>query len=64
MTLDMRPMLRGEVSRIPIDFTLAPDPITGIAYLSDAHVCGEVTDEAGYMRLTLQVTLPLATVFL
>lgn len=58
MTLDMRPMLRGEVSRISIDFTLTPDSVVGITYLSDAHVCGEITDEAGYMRLKLQVSLP------
>ena len=60
MTLDMRPMLRGEVSRIPIDFTLSPDAMRGVTFLGDAHVVGEITDEAGYMRLTLQVTLPYA----
>ena len=58
MTLDMRPMLRGEVSQIPIDFALTPDPIVGITYTADARVTGEITDEAGYMRLTLQIALP------
>ena len=58
MTLDMRPMLRGEVSRIAIAGELAPEPITGVSFEGPARICGEVTDEAGYMRLVLEVTLP------
>ena len=56
--IDMRPMLRGEVSRIPLDYMLSPDAIEGVEIDGDAHVVGEITDEAGYMRLTLEATLP------
>ena len=58
MTLDMRPMLRGETSCISIDFTLTPDTLGGVTFTGDAHVVGQITDEAGYMRLCLQVSLP------
>jgi uncharacterized protein len=51
-------MLRGEVSRIPLDYMLSPDAIEGVELDGDAHVVGEITDEAGYMRLTLEATLP------
>jgi uncharacterized protein len=57
MTLDMRPMLRGEVSRIAIDGELIPEEISGVSFDGSAHVSGEITDEAGYMRLCLEVTL-------
>jgi uncharacterized protein len=57
MTLDMRPMLRGEVSRISVDYMLSPEPVSGAVFDSDAHVFGEITNEAGYMHLTLQATL-------
>lgn len=56
MTLDMRPMLRGEVNRIAIDGDFIPDDIKGVCFDGAAHVHGEVTDEAGYMRLVLEVT--------
>ena len=57
MKLDMRPMLRGEVSRISLDFMLTPDEVDGVTLQGDAHVVGEITDEAGYMRLTLEASL-------
>jgi uncharacterized protein len=56
--LDMRPMLRGEISRMPLDFMLTPDELVGVELMGDAHVVGEITDEAGYMRLTLEASLP------
>ncbi len=58
MTLDMRPMLRGEVSRISLDYMLSPETPDGVTIEGDAHVVGEITDEAGYMRLTLEASLP------
>ena len=58
MKLDMRPMLRGEVSRISLDYMLTPDEVVGVTLEGDAHIVGEITDEAGYMRLTLEASLP------
>lgn len=57
MTLDMRPMLRGEVDRIAIDFSFPPRLPEGIEPSGDAHVTGEVIDSAGYMRLTLRASV-------
>ncbi|MBE6620577.1 MAG: hypothetical protein E7625_04355 [Ruminococcaceae bacterium] len=57
MTLDMRPMLRGEVSRISVDYMLSPEALDGVTFMGDAHVVGEITNEAGYMRLILEATL-------
>ena len=53
MILDMRPMLRGEANKIDIDFLLVPELPDGAEFEDDAHVMGAVTDQAGYMRLTL-----------
>ena len=58
MILDMRPMLRGEVSRIDIDFSLTPDLPDGAEFAGDARVIGSVTDQAGYMRLELTASVP------
>ena len=58
MVLDLRPMLRGETDRIAIDGQLPPDP-DGLPEMSGAaHVVGEVTNQAGYMRLTVTATVP------
>ena len=57
MVLDMRPMLRGEVDHIHIDFLLTPDLPDGAEFDGDAHVVGDITDEAGYMRLNLSATV-------
>lgn len=53
MKLDLRPMLRGEISRIPVDFTIACDEIPGITVKGDIAVSGEIVDTAGYMRMEL-----------
>jgi uncharacterized metal-binding protein YceD (DUF177 family) len=50
-------MLRGEVSRISVDYMLTPEELTDVTLVGDAHVMGEITNEAGYMRLTLEATL-------
>ena len=57
MVLDMRPMLRGETDRIQIDYLLTPQLPDGTQPVGDARVAGVVTDEAGYMRLTLTVSV-------
>lgn len=57
MILDMRPMLRGEVDHIHIDYLLTPDLPQGAEFDGDAHVVGDVTDEAGYMHLLLSVSV-------
>jgi uncharacterized protein len=57
MVLDMRPMLRGETDRIQIDYLLTPQLPDGTEPVGDARVAGVVTDEAGYMRLTLTAEL-------
>ena len=61
MVLDMRPMLRGEVDRISIDYLLTPEGPNGATFNGDAHVVGEVTDEAGYMHLSLTATVAYQT---
>lgn len=58
MTLDMKPMLRGEVKRIALDYYLTPTEIFGVRFEEDLHAVGEVTDSAGYMRLTLSISVP------
>ncbi len=57
MVLDMRPMLRGETDHIHIDYLLTPDLPDGAEFNGDAHVVGDVTDEAGYMHLTLEASV-------
>ena len=55
--LDIRPMLRGEVDRIALDFFIAPTLLADASPEGDAHVVGELTDRAGYMRLELTATV-------
>mgnify|MGYP003294276851 CR=1 FL=1 len=61
MVLDMRPMLRGETKHIHIDYLLTPDLPDGAQFDGDAHVLGDVTDEAGYMHLILTVSVVYRT---
>lgn len=58
MILDMGPMLRGEVTSIPFDFTLTPEPPHGVAFPEGAHAVGEVRDSAGYMRMSVRLSVP------
>lgn len=60
MVLDMRPMLRGETDRITVDYLLSSDPTDLPEMSGPAHVTGSVTDQAGYMRLTLTATVAYA----
>ena len=57
MIVDIAPLLRGEVKRMDIDYSLSPEQIDGVDFESDAHVFGCVTDRAGYMRLILKAEL-------
>ncbi len=56
MKLDLRPMLRGEVSRLPVNFTFKYDDIDFITVIGDARVNGEIVDTAGYMRMSLTLS--------
>ena len=58
MLIDVSPLLRGEVSKIDIDYKLKAENIGGINFPEEAHVSGELTDNAGYMRLCLSADLP------
>ena len=62
MILDMRPMQRGETDRITIHESFSPRLPAGVESTGDAQVTGDVTDQAGYMRLVLTVKVPYKTV--
>ncbi len=55
MTLDMGPLLRGEVSRIDIDYRLTPQAMDDVEFVGDARVVGNVSGSNGYYRLVLEV---------
>ena len=57
MVIDVGPLLRGEVKCLDIDYMLSAESLDGISFDSDAHVSGVLTDNAGYMRLSLKVAL-------
>ena len=57
MILDVGPLLRGETDCIKIDYMLTPEKLDGVTFNGDAHVLGTLTDNAGYMRLTLNAEL-------
>ena len=58
MILNMGPILRGEITRMSISYDLAPETVNDVVFPENAHVEGELTDDAGYMRLQLTATLP------
>ncbi len=57
MIVDVGPLLRGETKRLEIDYMLSPEQMDGITFDSDARVTGCITDNAGYMRLTLKAEI-------
>ena len=64
MVLDLTRLLSGEVNKIGVDFELSPEfddgytaALDGVEFTSGARVVGEVTDNAGYMRLSVNVSL-------
>ncbi len=64
MVLDLTRLLSGEVGKIDVDFELdirssedISTALDGISFTSNARVHGAVTDNAGYMRLCLEVSV-------
>lgn len=57
MVVDVSPLLRGEVKKMEIDYMLSPEQMDGISFDADARVSGVLTDNAGYMRLSLKASL-------
>ena len=56
MVVDVAPLLRGEIRKIDIDYMLSPEQLDGVKF-EDARVTGTLTDNSGYMRLTLTAEL-------
>ena len=56
MVVDVAPLLRGEIKKIDIDYMLSPEQLDGVNF-EDARVTGTLTDNSGYMRLTLTAEL-------
>ncbi len=61
MFIDVSALLRGEINKINIDFTLSPETIEGVSFPEGARVTGTLTDNAGFMRLTLTAKLAYLT---
>ena len=57
MTIDVKPILRGEVNCIKLDYKL-PVELEGVRFEEEAHVVGEILDRAGYIRMTLKLSVP------
>lgn len=70
MVLNISALLSGEKSRLDIDYMLSISTeemgnsvnLSGVTFPSPAKVTGSITDNAGYMRLSLSVALPYETV--
>ena len=58
MILNLGPILRGEITKMEIDYELTPEPVMDVIFPENARVRGVLTDDAGYMRLHLTATLP------
>lgn len=58
MKLDLRPLLRGEVTRMKVDLPIEPEAPAGVELTAPAHLEGNVTNQGGYMRLTATATMP------
>ena len=57
MILNMGPLLRGEITKMEIEYDLTPEAVLDVTFPEDAHIKGYITDDAGYMRLFLHATL-------
>ena len=70
MVLNISSLLSGEKNKLDIDYMLSvPEEslgnsvnLSGVHFPTPARVTGHITDNAGYMRLTLAVTIPYETV--
>ncbi len=58
MNLDLKPMLRGEITRMPIDFSITPEAPEGVRFSGDVRLTGEITNQGGYMRLVATAEIP------
>ncbi len=58
MTLDMRAMLKGLVDELPVSGSFSPEAPVGVTFEGAADVRGKVTNEGGYMRLSLEAEVP------
>ncbi len=58
MNLDLKPMLRGEITRMPLDFSIEPESPEGVEFVGDVQIGGEVTNQGGYMRLSVTAVIP------
>ena len=58
MNIDLKPMLRGEITRMPIDFSIEPEAPYGVSFDGDVRVEGEITNQGGYMRLIATAEIP------
>ncbi|MBQ2719077.1 MAG: DUF177 domain-containing protein [Clostridia bacterium] len=65
MKLDLRSLLAGEIRTLPVDFTLAVDkgltadpqsPLYAVRFCGPVAACGEVVNNAGYIRLSLTLS--------
>jgi uncharacterized protein len=62
VNIDLKPMLRGEITRLPIDFPIEPDAPVGVSFDGDVRVYGEITNRGGYMRLEATAEIPYSGV--
>ncbi|MBQ8350887.1 MAG: DUF177 domain-containing protein [Clostridia bacterium] len=65
MKLDLRPLLAENIRILPVDFLLPPPAeedmapnLYGVRFPSDLQVQGEITNTAGYMRMSLSAAIP------
>ncbi len=58
MNLDLKPMLRGEITRLPLDFPIEPEAPDGVTFTDDVRMTGEITNRGGYMRLEAEADIP------
>ena len=70
MVLNLSSLLSGEKNKLDIDYMLSIEEdsfgssvnLSGVRFPTPARVVGQITDNAGYMRLELAVTIPYETV--
>lgn len=58
MNLDVRPILRGEITRLPLDFPIEPEAPEGVSFDGELRLVGEITNRGGYMRLEATAEIP------
>ena len=68
MKIDLRSLLAGEIHTLPLAFSLGieetdepSDPLYGVSFCGPAEVTGEIVNTAGYIRLSLRLSVPYKT---